>query len=94
MWLFWNIPVNTPAYDELIYHRWNIILYSIAGASMAIVLVRTYNHCKYPYIYTCAALMFMSGVFEVLANILFNYAENEKFHGEPTNNWVANLLLF
>jgi hypothetical protein len=69
---------------------------------MGIVLVRTYKHSQYPYLYTCAALMFASAGFNVLANILFNwvafcdnfYAENDKCHGEPTTNWVANVALF
>jgi hypothetical protein len=69
---------------------------------MGFVLVRTYEHSQYPYLYTCAALMFASAGFEVLGTILYNwgalcprfYAENDKCHGEPTNNWAANVALF
>jgi hypothetical protein len=46
--------------------------------------------------------MFASTGFEVLGIILYNwvafcdnfYAENDKCHGEPTTNWVANVALF
>ena len=69
---------------------------------MGIVLVRTYKHCQYPYLYTCAAFMFLAAGFTVLTTILYNwemgckyfYAENDKCHGEPTTNWVANVALF
>jgi hypothetical protein len=73
MYLFWNIPIDNPAYETLILHRWYLVLYSINGLSMCIVIVRTYKHSQYPYIYTCAALMFASAAFEVLATILYNW---------------------
>jgi hypothetical protein len=73
MWLFWNIPINTPAYEVLILHRWYLVLYSISGLSMGIDLVRTYKHSQYPYIYTCTALMFASAGFNILGTILYNW---------------------
>jgi hypothetical protein len=73
MLLLWNIPAGNPAYDALTYHRWMYVLCSIEGLSMAIVLVRTYYHTKYPYLYTIAFLIFLSAGFRVLAFILNNW---------------------
>jgi hypothetical protein len=69
---------------------------------MGIVLVRTYKHSQFPYLYTCAALMFASVGFEVLGTILYNwvascdnfYAQNDKCRGKPTTDWVANVAFF
>jgi hypothetical protein len=69
---------------------------------MGIVLVRTYKHTQYPYLYTCAAFMFASAGTNVLEVILYNwvafcdnfYAQNDKCHDEPTADWVANVTLF
>jgi hypothetical protein len=66
---------------------------------MAVVLVRTYRNSKFVYLYTCAALMFLSTVFDLIGTILYSwkygcsvlYADNDKCHGEPTANWVANV---
>jgi hypothetical protein len=44
MWLFWNVPIDIPAYEQLILGRWRLVLYTISGLSMGIVLVRTYKH--------------------------------------------------
>ena len=74
MWLFWNIPIDTPDYDHLIYGRWYLVLNPICCLSMGIVLVRTYKHSQYPYLYTCAALMFASAGFNVLSTITYNWA--------------------
>ena len=68
---------------------------------MGIVLVRTYKHSGYPYIYTCAAMMFASTLCQLITEIILNwavfcpefYSVNEKCHGEPTTNWNANLRL-
>jgi hypothetical protein len=69
---------------------------------MAIVLVRTYKHSGYPYLYTCAALMLASAGCTALYEVSRNwavfcplfYAENEKCHGQPSEDWVANVVLF
>jgi hypothetical protein len=73
MQVFWNVPIDNPYYIVLILNRWNLVLQSISGLGMGIVLVRTYKHSKYPYLYTCAAMMFASAGFEVLATILYNW---------------------
>jgi VanZ family protein len=74
MWLFWNVPIDNIAYDHLNYSRWELVLASISGLSMSIVLVRTYKHSGYPYLYTCAAMMFLASLFDVLTFILYNWA--------------------
>jgi hypothetical protein len=69
---------------------------------MGIVLVRTYKHSQYPYLYTCASLMFASAGANVLEVILYNwsvfcshfYAENDKCHGEPSQDWHYNVRFF
>ena len=69
---------------------------------MVVVLVRTYKHSRYPYLVTCSAMMFLGSLFRVLATILFNwyhfcklfYEDNDKCHGKPSEEWVANVLLF
>jgi hypothetical protein len=71
----------------------------ISAASMAYVLVRTYKHSKFPYLFTCAALMFLSAFFGLLATILNNWklgcyyfwSENDKCHGKPSTKWVENV---
>ena len=80
MWFFWTVPVGTPAYDTLIYHRWQLVLYSISSLSMAIVLVRTYKHSKYPYLSTCAAMMCLSALFQVIDVILINWEIGCKYY--------------
>ena len=40
---------------------------------MACVLVNTYRHCKLPYLYTTAFMLFISPVFQILAMILVNW---------------------
>jgi hypothetical protein len=40
---------------------------------MGIVLVRTYKHSQYSYLYTCAALMLAFAGFDVLTTILYNW---------------------
>jgi hypothetical protein len=63
----WSIPIDYPDYYKvLVLNRWYLVLWSISGLSMSIVLVRTYKHSQYPYLYTCAALMFASAGFNVL----------------------------
>ena len=102
MKFFWNIPSDSPAHGYLIYNRWVLVLSIISGLCMGIVLVRTYKHTQYPYLYTCAAFMFASAGLGLIAEILFNwemgckyfYSENDKCHGEPTADWVANAALF
>jgi hypothetical protein len=106
MKLFWNISADSSskiAWDEvLICNRWVVVLSTISGASMVIVLVRTYKHSRYPYLVTCSAMMFLGSLFRVLATILFNwyhfcklfYEDNDRCHGKPSEEWVANVLLF
>jgi hypothetical protein len=74
MWHLWILPADSSEQDKLTFIRWIFVIYSIAGLSMAFVLVRTYKHSKYPYLYTCAATMFVSALFTLLANVLYNWA--------------------
>ena len=68
---------------------------------MGIILVRTYKHSGYPYLYTCAAMMFLASLFAMLTDIFYNwsvfcssfYGDNAKCHGEPTADWNANIVL-
>jgi hypothetical protein len=82
----WRSPAESHAQDHLKFDRWKLVLAAIDALSMAIVLVRTYKHSKFPYLYTCAAMMFLAAIFNLLSTILFNwfegckyfYSENEK----------------
>jgi hypothetical protein len=97
----WRVPAGS-AQEILSYNRWSLALYPIQALSMAVVLVRTYKHSKYPYLYTVATLIFLSASFGLLAIILYNwvegckyfYAENDKCHGQPSQDWLANVRMF
>ena len=86
----------------LSYFRWLLILCTIEALSMVTVSVRTYKNSKFPYLYTCAIMMFLASMFKLIATILANwkvgcgvyYDENEKCHGEPSQDWEANIALF
>jgi hypothetical protein len=69
----WHVPLDSPAYEFLNYNRWHLVLDAISGAAMGIVLVRTYKHSGYPYLYTCAAMMFLASLSSVLLVILYNW---------------------
>jgi hypothetical protein len=69
---------------------------------MAFVLVRNYKKSKFPFIYTCGALMFLAAFFTLLDVILFNWYEGclvyyevneKKCHGKPSKEWIANIDL-
>jgi hypothetical protein len=100
MWLYWNVPLGGEAEDLLILNRWVIVLNTIQAAAMGFVLVRTYRNSKFAYLYTCAAMMFLSAVFELLYIIFYNweygchffYAQNDKCHGKPSKQWGENII--
>jgi hypothetical protein len=69
---------------------------------MAVVFVRTFKNSQFAYLYTCSAMMFSAAFFGLLTTISYNwiqgceyfYYENEKCHGKPSQDWVANIALF
>ena len=55
----WHLPEG-PDYELLSYHRWLFVCSTFSAVAMFIVLVRTYRHSQYAYLYTCAAMMFFA----------------------------------
>jgi hypothetical protein len=102
MFHLWKVPPDTKAKELLNILRWEIAFFTIEVAIMAFVLIRTYWNSKFPYLYTCAAMMFLSSLFGLIGSILLNwyigcgsYWElNEKCHGEPSKEWKENVELF
>jgi hypothetical protein len=73
MWTLWKIPAGSDAEEYLIFNQWVLVLNTIDALAMAIVLVRTYKNSRFPYLFTCAALMFFAVFFGLLANILYDW---------------------
>jgi hypothetical protein len=103
MFHLWRVPAdNIKAEEDLNVFRWILACWCISGASMAFVLVRTYRGSKFPFLYTCGGLMLTAAVLALIQIILINWGVgctsfsdlNEKCHGNKSEDWTANVLLF
>ena len=68
---------------------------------MLAVLINTYRHSKFAYIYTLATLLFISPLFTIAYNVLYNWYMwchfypdlNPKCPADPSNDYFNNLFL-
>ena len=102
----WTLPddAGDKYISQLTLNRWWLVLFTIQGTSMGYVLVRTYKHTQFAYLYTTAGLFFVCTIFGLLSAILSDwnlsctqfYAENEKCpgNGKPSEAWTANVEFF
>ena len=61
--MFWTLPDDSKAQDQLTVNRWNIILAVISGLATGIVLIRTHQSSKLAYLYTINAVILLSVLF-------------------------------
>jgi hypothetical protein len=97
----WHLPENSSYSDYLYAGRWRIVGSCINGAIMLAVLINTYRNSKLAYLYTVATMFFLSPLFQITAEILYNWytwclfepSLNSQCPENFDNTWFFNLKL-